>query len=188
MDGEDMMCDFIVQHRFWIAVAVYWIYSAAVSSLPEPAGNAGPVYLWLYRFSHTIAGNLTTAFGGRIPGVKVLALGLLIPLSFSASACAARYTIHPGALNRTDSAAYDALLIAETTIDQARLDFKAGRLPLESKDALDALIRSYNVARASWLAYRDALATNASSEIDFDQLAKSLSDLTRAIRMFEEAK
>jgi hypothetical protein len=101
---------------------------------------------------------------------------------------ARRITVFIPVLNKTDSAAYDALLIAETTIDQARLDFKAGRLPAESKQALDALIRSYNVARVSWLTYGNALATNASSEIDFDQLAKSLSDLTRAIRMFEEAK
>jgi len=66
-----MMCNFIVHHRFWIAVTVYWIYSAAVSSLPAPAGNGSPLYQWLYRFSHTIAGNLTTAFGRRIPGANV---------------------------------------------------------------------------------------------------------------------
>src|SRR5262245_21497619 len=163
---------FITQHQFWIAVAVYWIYSAAVSALPEPAGNGSPVYQWLYRFSHTIAGNLTTAFGSGIPGLKVIGLVLILPLLFSASACGAHYTVHPGALNKADSAAYDALLIAETTIDQARLEYTAGRLPAESKDALDALIRSYNVARTSWLTYRGAIATNVSSEVYFDQLTK----------------
>ncbi len=60
---------------------VYWIYSAAVSALPDPVPHGdGPAYLWLYRFSHTIAGNLTTAFGSRIPGLKILGLVAVVPL------------------------------------------------------------------------------------------------------------
>jgi len=55
------MIDFIVQHQSWVAVAVCWIFSAAISSLPDPVPGGNPGYLWLYRFSHTIAGNLTTA-------------------------------------------------------------------------------------------------------------------------------
>jgi hypothetical protein len=159
-----------------VAVAVSWIFSAAVSSLPDPASGGNPGYLWLYRFSHTIAGNLTTAFSGRIPGLKGIGLILIFPLLLSASACTAHYTIHPGALNQADSAAYDALLIAETTIDQARLAFQAGLLPDGAKKALDALIRSYNLARESWLIYRGAIP------------AKDLSDLTAAMKVFEEAK
>jgi len=185
------MLEFFTQHQFWTAVVLYWIYSAAVSSLPEPAGKGNAVYLWLYRFSHTIAGNLTTAFGSRIPGLKALGLVLILPLLYSVSACGAHTKIHPGALNSTDSAAYDALLIAETTIDQARLDVDAGQLPGPAKDAakeaLDALVRSYNVARGSWLTYRGALEANVPSEIYFDRLNKNLTDLVIAIRKFEEA-
>jgi hypothetical protein len=48
------MLEFIAQHQFSAAVAICWIFSAAVDSLPDPAGNGGPGYLWLYRFSHTI--------------------------------------------------------------------------------------------------------------------------------------
>jgi len=55
------MIDFIVQHQSWVAVAVCCIFSAAVSSLPDPAPGVSPGYLWVYRFSHTLAGNLTTA-------------------------------------------------------------------------------------------------------------------------------
>jgi len=181
------MFEFISQHQFWIAVAGYWIYSAAVSALPEPPANGSPGYLWLYRFSHTIAGNLTTVLGSKFPGVgagvKPAATSLLTMVLLLG--CAVHYGIHPGALNTTDSAAYDALLIAETTIDQARLDFQAGQLPADAKVALDALIRSYNVARASWLTYRGALAANLPSQIYFDQLTKSLLDLTNAIRDFK---
>ena len=84
------MLQFIAQHQFWIAVVMFWILSAAVSALPEPAGNGSPVYLWLYRFSHTIAGNLTTAFDSRIPGLKILGLLVVVPLlTVSATSCSA---------------------------------------------------------------------------------------------------
>jgi hypothetical protein len=104
------------------------------------------------------------------------------------SACAAHYTIHPGALNKTDSAAYDALLIAEAAIDQARMEYQASRLPALAKKPLNALIESYNVARDSWLTYRGAIATNVPAGVYFHQLTKNVSDLAVAIRAFKEAK
>jgi hypothetical protein len=115
-------------------------------------------------------------------------LWCIVPLVLSAAACAAHYTIHPGALDKTDSAAYDALLIAEAAIDQARQNFDAGQLPAETKPVLDELIRVYNVARASWLTYRGAVSANIPSQEYLDQLNKNLSDLTDAIRKIEEAK
>ncbi len=192
------MFEFVTQHEFWAAVAAYWIFSAAICSMPDPAPNSSPGYLWLFRFLHTLAGNLTTAFreaaryrasgspGSKIPGLKALLLLLTIPLLLSASACAARYTIHPGSFNKTDSAAYDALRIAEAAIDQARMKYEAGRLPGEAKEAFNALIKSYNVARESWLTYRGSIASNAPAETYFDRLAKNLLDLTNAIRAFHE--
>src|SRR5215467_361007 len=93
---------------------------------------------------------------------------LTIPLLFLVSACTAHYIPHPGALNKTDSVAYDALLIAETTIDQARLEVHAGNLPEKAKAPLEELIRLYNVAREAWLTYRSALATNVESSVYFD--------------------
>ena len=182
------MLDFVMQHQFGIAVAAYWIFSAAVSSLPDPAPNGNRGYLWLYRFCHTTAGNLSTAFAGKIPGVKVVAIVLMLPLLFSTAACAAHYTIHPGALNITDSAAYDTLLVAETAIEQARQAYQDGAIPPTSKDVLNTLIQSYNVARESWLTYRDALATNAPSDLYFQQLAKDLVDLTTALRNVRNVK
>ncbi len=182
------MIEFFIQHQFWAAVAIYWIFSAAVSAMPDPGTNAGPGYLWLYRFVHTIAGNLTTAFGNRIPGLKILVVLLLMPLVLSTAACAAHYKIHPGALNATDSAAYDTLFIAETTIDQARLDYQNQQLPPRAKDALNTLIQAYTVARESWLIYRGALANNVPPDLYVQQLAKNLSDLTNAIRALREVK
>src|SRR5437867_5445635 len=178
------MFELLSEHQFWAAVAIYWICSAAVSSMPDPANNGNPGYLWLYRFLHTIAGNITTAFseaaryragasrGSKIPGLKTFTMLLVALLLAATSACAARYTVHPGALNKTDSAAYDILLVAETAIDQARLAYKSGQLPAGAKPALDVLVRSYNLyygcalsrlrfaTRDSWLTYRDAIASN----------------------------
>jgi hypothetical protein len=182
------MIEFLLQHQFWVAVGIYWIFSAAVSSMPEPEAGGSRAYLWLYRFLHTTAGNLTTALGARIPGLKIVGLLLLAPLVFTTAACAARYTIHPGALNVADSAAYDTLLVAEAAIDQARVQNQTRTLPSAEKDALNTLIRSYNVARDSWLTYRGAIATNVPADPYFQQLTRTLTDLADAISVFKSEK
>src|SRR5262245_31606002 len=141
------MFQFVTQHQFWSAVVLSWIFSAAVSAMPDP--DANPAYTWLYRFLHTIAGNLNNAFSGKIPGLKTLVFLLILPFVLLTPACAMHYQIHPGALNTIDSAAYDTLLIAETVIDRARLDYTSGRLPATAKAALDALVGSFKSARSS---------------------------------------
>jgi hypothetical protein len=167
-----MMINFLLQHQFWAAVGLYWIFSAAVSALPEPGPNGSPGYVWLYRFMHTTAGNLTTAFS-RIPGMKQFILLHLVPLVLSTTACGAGYRIHPGAVNATDSAAYDSLLIAEAAIKQAEVDDPG------DKDRINNLVRLYNVARESWLTYRSAITAD-----NFQQLNQNVTDLMNAVRDF----
>src|SRR5262249_3933421 len=121
-------------------------------------------------------------------GFKIVGLLLLAPLVFTTAACAARYTIHPGALNVADSAAYDTLLVAQAAIDQARTENQTRALPSAEKDALNTLIRSYNVARDSWLTYRGAIATNVPPDPYFQQLTRNLTDLADAIRVFKSGK
>jgi hypothetical protein len=114
-----------------------------------------------------------------------LAILLVLALAIPLSSCAMHYTVHPGALNQTDSVAYDALLIAEATIDQAR------QFPLDDEEAtaaLDTLIKSYNLARESWLTYRGAISTNVPQQEYLDKLNQNLSDLSNAIKAFQEAK
>ena len=106
---------------------------------------------------------------------------LLVVAVLSIGACAAHYKIHPGALNATDSAAYDTLLIAEAAIDQARAENQTHPLSAGTKDALNILVDSYNVARTAWLTYRGAIATNTPSEQYFQQLTRNLTDLTDAL-------
>ncbi|OLD57225.1 MAG: hypothetical protein AUI54_03445 [Acidobacteria bacterium 13_1_40CM_2_56_5] len=194
------MFELLSEHQFWAAVVIYWIFSAAVSSMPDPASNGNPGYLWLYRFLHTIAGNITTVFGSKIPGLKTFTMLLVALLLAATSACAARYTVHPGALNKTDSAAYDILLVAETAIDQARLAYKSRQLPAGVKLALDALVRSYNsyygcalsrlrfATRDSWLTYRDAIAGKGPAAVYLGELNRNLIDLATAIGSFQESK
>src|SRR5881397_2197031 len=73
---------------------------------------------------------------------------LLVVAVLFIGACAAHYKIHPGALNATDSAAYDTLLIAEAAIDQARAENQTHPLSAGAKDALNILVDSYNVSRS----------------------------------------
>jgi hypothetical protein len=181
------MLNFLLQHQFWIAVGLYWIFSAAVSALPEPEPKGSPLYLWLYRFLHTTAGNIATAFGGRIPGLKNLAPVLLVPLVLSTTACA-HYMIHPGALNAVDSAAYDTLLVAETAIDQARTDYQSQQLPPKAKDALNTLIQAYTVSRDAWLTYRGAVAAKVPADAYFQDLNRNLAALVTAIRALETTR
>src|SRR5579883_2668972 len=181
------MIPFILQHQLGLAVAAYWIFSAAVSSLTDPSSNGNPTYLWLYRFCHTTAGNITTVFGDRLPRLKVLVPPLIATALLATPACAA-YTVHPGAINRTDSVAYDTLLIAESAISQARADNQAHPLPPYIKDALNTLVASYDVARASWLTYHDTLSTNTPSDAAATQLNQNIADLTNAIRNLKTMK
>ena len=180
------MFDLIARHEFWAAAGAYWIFSAAVSSMPVPSSNNGAGYFWVFRFLHTLAGNVTTVFGSRIPGASTVAALAATALLLTSSGCVAHYSVHPASLSTDDSAAYDALLIAQGTIDQARTALQAGQLPDSAKDPLNALINSYNVARTSWLTYRGALATNLPSDVYVAQLTQNLTDLTNAIRDFKQ--
>ena len=62
------MLNIIHDPNFWFLVGAYWIFIAAVGALPPPTPSSGPGYQFLYKFLHTIAGNITTAFGNKIPG------------------------------------------------------------------------------------------------------------------------
>jgi hypothetical protein len=117
--------------------------------------------------------------------VKRFIIIFIPPLLLATPACAAmRYTAHPGAVSVADSAAYDRLRVAEAVIDQARLDLQAGKLPASARKPLNALITSYNVARASWLAYRDS----APPGTEADRLDRGIADLVVSMKAFKAIK
>ncbi len=111
---------------------------------------------------------------------------IAVALLLLAAACTAHYKLHPGALNTTDSAAYDTLLIAEAAIDQARTENQTRPFSTEAKETLNRLIQSYNIAREAWLTYRGAVAANVSLDQYFQQLNSNLSDLANAIEALKE--
>jgi hypothetical protein len=64
------MLQLIQQHPYTAGAVALWIFSAIVSGMPEPEATDGKGYRWLYSTLHSIAGNLKTAFGGKIAGLK----------------------------------------------------------------------------------------------------------------------
>src|SRR5712691_5906930 len=111
---------------------------------------------------------------------------ITVALLVLAAACTAHYKLHPGAINTTESAAYDTLLIAEAAIDQARTENQTRPFSTEAKETLNRLIQSYNIAREAWLTYRGAVAANVSLDQYFQQLNSNLSDLANAIEALKE--
>lgn len=91
-------------------------------------------------------------------------LNISVALLLTLSACSV-YQIHPGAVNKTDSVAYDSLLVTQAIIEQARAENAAGNLPEASKAPLNILIEHYNITRQTWLTYRGAVRSGQSSNV-----------------------
>jgi hypothetical protein len=46
-------------HPYAETAAVFWVFSAAISSMPDPVATSGGFYRWLYAFTHTLSGDLS---------------------------------------------------------------------------------------------------------------------------------
>jgi ABC-type transporter lipoprotein component MlaA len=64
------------------------------------------------------------------------------------------YIPHPGSVDTYDSAAYDLLVVAQSVLDQAKIQFNQGKLPTSAKQIINNAGTSYNLLRDAWLAYR----------------------------------
>lgn len=58
--------NFLVLHQTISILVAYYIASAAIGSLPAPQADSHMFYNWFFKFSNTLGGNLTRAFGSRI--------------------------------------------------------------------------------------------------------------------------
>src|SRR4051812_11062492 len=165
IDGLQKLAERVANLEMWLS----WLRGAcrAGCGLPVPLQNAPLIG--------------TPNLKGETMCEKVLGLLLTVSLVLLAQACVAHYSVHPASLNKTDSAAYDALLIAETVIDQAK-----AVNPAPPDDVLERLIDSYNVARESWLTYRGAINANVPQPVYLDNLNKNLMDLADAIQKLRE--
>lgn len=55
--------NFLSQHQFGFAILVaYFVFSAFVDGMPEPAKNSSLAYQWAYATLHYLAGSVKTAF------------------------------------------------------------------------------------------------------------------------------
>ena len=145
-------------------------------------------YLWLFETPLDVGAERRTSMIQFVNQHQLWMALLIVPVVLALGACATmRYNVHPGAMNSMDSAAYDALLVAEAAIDQARTDMEAGQLPDRAKSALPKLVAAYNLARQSWLTYRGAVTTKVPAETYLDQLNQNLLNLTNALRELQEA-
>jgi len=62
------MLQWIEGHGIELIIA-YYIFNAVVSGMPEPMPNGNAFYLWLYRSSHTLSGNIDRVMQttGKVP-------------------------------------------------------------------------------------------------------------------------
>jgi hypothetical protein len=111
---------------------------------------------------------------------------LLIPLLLLVS-CRA-YVRHPGSVNLFDSQAYDALLVADDSINSAKKDLATGTLPATSGEYLNILIKSYNTADALYKLYHDAAVEGKDTSTVTFQLQTDLNQLATDLAAFRKAR
>lgn len=61
------MVNFFSAHQVLCTLVLYYVLSAAISSMPSPDDKSGPGYKFLFGFAHTLAGNLA-----HIPQVRAV--------------------------------------------------------------------------------------------------------------------
>jgi hypothetical protein len=111
----------------------------------------------------------------RKPNQRQQALFALAAFALLLGFACQRQSIHPGAINKVDSDIYDSLLVAQAALNQAKVDFTAGKIPASAKDEINVAIRVYNVAQASWKAYHSGASK------DLVALERDIAALTREV-------
>jgi hypothetical protein len=115
----------------------------------------------------------------------VSGLAVLLIVAVALSGCRA-YIQHPGAASSFDSHAYDALLVANDSINSAKAALSTGSLPVNSGEYLNILIKSYNAADALYKVYHDAAVKGqdtsqmmANLQLDLNVLATDLASFKK---------
>lgn len=101
--------------------------------------------------------------------------------------CAARsYQVHPGAVDEFDSRTYDAILSFQAGLDQAKVEYAQGNLPLSSRKIINRAGDLYNVLSDSHRVYRTWKQTGEKPEgvevSNLDELAAKIKALIPKIR------
>ncbi len=56
--------------HFWIMVASYWFFTAAIGALPMPDNTSSKFYGWFFKMSNAFAANISRSVAGKIPGTS----------------------------------------------------------------------------------------------------------------------
>lgn len=63
--------EFLSNPLVWKLIISYWVFSAAVGSMPTPTEGSHELYIFLFRFLHALAGNLNrAAVALKVPGAQ----------------------------------------------------------------------------------------------------------------------
>lgn len=101
--------------------------------------------------------------------------------------CAA-VPLHPGAINKSDSVTYDALLTAKSIIDTSRDQFKTGVLPDKLKPAVNAIAKVYDDAYPAYLSWHRAMQEGSSTQAQLNNLNALMAALNTAVSTFKGEK
>ena len=52
-------------HELIYFAVAYWLYSAAVTTMPAPTLTSSTAYVWLFKFLHALAANLDKVMQAR---------------------------------------------------------------------------------------------------------------------------
>ena len=118
-------------------------------------------------------------------------LVLFLAVALTLSGCAARQ-IHPGAVNKFDSDAYDALLVTDSIIKSTRTDLENGVFPAsiapKVKDAINYVITAYNAANTSYRVYHAAVSTGTATAQQQAAVSDGINKMASATSALTQAK
>jgi uncharacterized protein YceK len=107
------------------------------------------------------------------------------------SGCAA-HVIHPGAANKFDSDAYDAILVAHSVIETTKTDLANNAFPASIagnvKAALNDLIKGYNLADEAYQPYHNSALAGTATTAQSDAVTAALASLNTKTAALTAAK
>lgn len=63
--------DLLANPLVWKILITYYIFSAIVGAMPTPDSNGNKFYMFLFRFMHILAGNISrAAIQFKVPGAQ----------------------------------------------------------------------------------------------------------------------
>ena len=116
--------------------------------------------------------------------IPAIALFLLV-------GCAAHVT-HPGAANKYDSDAYDAVLVTHNLIETTKTDLGNNAFPASItgnvKTALNDLIKSYDIADTAYVTYHSAALAGTATSAQQTALTNALTNVSTSTAALTAAK